>query len=88
MFGELEVRKEFEEWLAAATKKDLDAVMTKIDDDIVSYEHDAPLQYDGAATVREVCRRGFEAMAGEFSCDIPDLPIIIRDDIAVTWGLK
>ena len=86
--AEDEVRKEFEEWLAAAAKKDLDAVMTKIDDDVVSYEHDAPLQYHGAAAVREVCRRGFEAMAGEFSWDIPDLQIIVRDDIAVTWGLN
>jgi ketosteroid isomerase-like protein len=86
--AEEEVRNEFEEWLAAAGKKDLDAVMTKIDDDIVSYEHDAPLQYRGAAAVREVCRQGFEAMAGEFSWDIPDLQIIIRDDIAVTWGLN
>jgi ketosteroid isomerase-like protein len=86
--AEEELRKEFADWLAAAAKKDLDAVMQKIEDNVVSYEHDAPLVYNGAAAVREVCRRGFEAMPGEFNWDIPDLQIIVRDDIAVTWGLN
>lgn len=86
--AEQEVRQEFEAWLAAAARKDLDAVMTWLDDDIVSYEHDAPLQYRGAAAVREVCRRGFEAMPGEFRWDIPDLQVLVSGDIAVTWGLN
>jgi ketosteroid isomerase-like protein len=83
-----EIRGEFQDWLKAAARKDLDAIMTKIADDVVSYEHDAPLVHRGAAAVREICRSGFEAMPGDFSWDIPDLHVIVRGDIAVTWGLN
>jgi len=86
--GESAVRKQFEEWFAAASARDLDGMMSKIDDDVVSYEHDAPLVYRGAAAVRDVCRQGFEAMEGDLAWDIPDLQVMIRDDIAVTWGLN
>jgi ketosteroid isomerase-like protein len=85
---EAEIRLEFADWFRMAAAKDLDGVMTKIADDVVSYEHDAPLVHRGAAAVREVCRKGFEAMPGELSWDIPDLHIIVRGDIAVTWGLN
>ena len=85
---EQEIRREFEQWFREAAAKDLDGVMAHIADDVVSYEHDAPLQYVGAAGVREVCRRGFDAAAGDFSWDIPDLRVIVRDDLAVTWGLN
>lgn len=88
MSAEDEVRKEFEEWFADAAKKDLDAVMTKIADDVVSYEHEAPLVYTGADAVRQVCGRGFDAARGDFRWDIPDLQVIVRDDIAITWGLN
>ncbi len=62
--------------------------MTKIADGAVSYEHEAPLQYVGVDAIRKVCQGGFDAMRGEFRWDIPDLQIIVRDDIAVTWGLN
>ena len=86
--AEEEVRAEFEEWFRDASAKDLDAVMTKIADDAVSYEHHVPLVYKGADAIRQVCHEGFEAAKGEFRWDIPDLQIIVRDDIAVTWGLN
>lgn len=86
--AEAEVRKEFEEWFDDAAAKDLDAVMTKIADDAVSYEHEAPLVYEGADAIRQVCERGFEAARGDFRWDVPDLQVIVRDDIAVTWGLN
>jgi ketosteroid isomerase-like protein len=86
--AEQEVRRAFDDWFDEAAAKDLDAVMTHIADDVVSYEHNAPLQYVGAAGVRENCRRGFEIQPDQFRWDVPDLHIIVRDDIAVTWGLN
>ncbi|PXY22173.1 SRPBCC domain-containing protein [Prauserella muralis] len=86
--AETEIRREFEEWFASAAAKDLDAVMTKIADDAVSYEHEAPLVHTGAERIREVCRHGFSVADGDFRWDIPDLRVIVRDDIAVTWGLN
>ncbi len=62
--------------------------MSRIAGDCVSYEHIAPLQYDGIDAIREVCRNGFDAMKGELQVDLPGLKVIVRDDIAVTWGLN
>lgn len=86
--AEDEVRREFEAWFRDAAAKDLDAVMSKIAEGVVSYEHEAPLRYVGVDAVREVCRQGFELARGQFRWDIPDLEIIVRGDIAVTWGLN
>ena len=61
--------------------------MSHVAEDVVSYEHDAPLAYRGADGVREVCLRGFEAAQGEFTWSIPDLTVVVRGDIAVTWVL-
>ena len=83
-----EVRGEVEEWFRDAAAKDLDAVMAKIADGAVSYEHEAPLQYVGVDAIREVCRGGFDVMKGEFRWDIPDLQILVRGDIAVAWWLN
>jgi ketosteroid isomerase-like protein len=62
--------------------------MAKIDDAIVSYEHQQPLEYRGAQAVRESCRLGFEQMKGDVRWDVPDLHVVVRGDIAVTWGLN
>lgn len=86
--AERELRALFSAWSQASVERDLDASMAPIADHVVSYEHDAPLQYVGAATVREVCRRGLDAAHGDFRWDVPDLQIVVRGDIAVTWGLN
>jgi ketosteroid isomerase-like protein len=86
--AEHEVRQLFQRSFEEAAAKDIDGVMSHIADDVVSYEHDEPLQYVGADGVREVCQRGFDAMKGDFRWDVPDLTVIVRDDIAVTWGLN
>lgn len=86
--AEDELRQEFEDWFRAASARDLDACMAKIADNAVSYEHDAPLQYVGVEAIRGVCQRGFEAMTGDFRWDIPNLEILVRGDLAITWGLN
>jgi ketosteroid isomerase-like protein len=68
--------------------KDIDGAMKPIAEDIVSYEHEAPLQYVGIQNVRAVCQRGFDAVGGKFSWDVPDLKIIVTGDYAITWGLN
>jgi uncharacterized protein (TIGR02246 family) len=86
--AEQEIREEFKQWFEEAAAKDTDAVMAHIAPDAVSYEHEAPLQYVGVDAIREVCQRGFDSQLGNFRWDIPDLQVIVRDDIAVTWGLN
>src|SRR5262245_56183539 len=49
--------------------------MSKIAPDIISYEHIVPLQ-------------GLDAMKGTFRWEVPNLHVLVRGDIAVTWGLN
>jgi ketosteroid isomerase-like protein len=63
--------------------------MAHIADDVVSYEHEQPLQYLGVEAVREVCKGGLDASAdGTVTWDVPDLRIRVSDDLAVAWGLN
>ncbi|MGS2647742.1 MULTISPECIES: nuclear transport factor 2 family protein [unclassified Streptosporangium] len=85
--AEQEVRLVHQRWFEASAVKDLDHMMAAIARDVVSYEHEAPLQYEGVTAVRQVCARGLEASA-EVSWDVPDLKVLVREDLAVAWGLN
>ncbi|HEX2316259.1 MAG TPA: nuclear transport factor 2 family protein [Thermomonospora sp.] len=86
--GAEEVRDVHRRWFDDTATKDLDGMMEAIADDVVSYEHGVPLQYVGIDAVREVCRRGLEAAGeGTVTLDVPGLEVLVRDDLAVTWGL-
>jgi uncharacterized protein (TIGR02246 family) len=82
------VRALHRRWYAATAAEDLDAIMEDIADDVVSYEHEPPLQHVGAAAVREVCRRGLEVSTGPVTWDVPDLEVHVGGDLAVSWGLN
>lgn len=86
--AESELRELFEKWFRASETKDLDASMAPIAKDILAYEHDAPLAHRGVEALRRVCQAGLEAMPDRFRWDVPDLKIIVRGDLAVTWGLN
>ncbi|MEO6468392.1 MAG: nuclear transport factor 2 family protein [Acidimicrobiia bacterium] len=86
--AEREVRDLHDAWFEASRLKDLDTSMAPIAPSIVSYEHSAPLQYTGVDDLREECRRGFEHASDDFMWTVPDLKVIVRDDVAVTWGLN
>ncbi|WP_433441524.1 YybH family protein [Nonomuraea sp. CA-141351] len=82
-----EVRRVHERWYAGTAAKDLDGMMAAIADDVVSYEHDAPLRHVGVEAVREVCARGLDEDP-DVRFDVPDLKILAREDLAVAWGLN
>lgn len=86
--AEKEIVELHEAWFAAAAAKDLDGSMAPISPEIVSYEHTAPLQVTDLAGVREECRRGFELASDDFSWTVPDLRVLVGDDLAVAWGLN
>jgi ketosteroid isomerase-like protein len=86
--AEREIRDLFARWFDEAAAKDIDAVMAHVAPDVRSYEHEAPLQYVGADGLRRTCQTGFDLMPGDFRWDIPDLQVLVRDDVAVTWGLN
>jgi ketosteroid isomerase-like protein len=86
--SEREIRELHAHWFEVAAAKDLDGAMSHIAEDVLSYEHGVPLQYQGIAAVRSVCRAGFELAAGEFEWTVPDLKVFVRDDLAVAFGLN
>ncbi len=85
---EAELRAMFAEWYRASTAKDIERTMAPIAHDCLSYEHQSPLQYRGADSIRESCQKGFDAAVGELHWDVPDLQVMVRGDLAVTWGLN
>ncbi|WP_163513033.1 nuclear transport factor 2 family protein [Fodinicola acaciae] len=82
--GETAVRAVQRHWSERTAAKDLAGLMENIDDDIVSYEHAG--NYDGIDDLREVCRAGLET-GDDVTFETPDLTVITREDIAVSWGL-
>jgi uncharacterized protein YndB with AHSA1/START domain/ketosteroid isomerase-like protein len=86
--AEQEIRDVFNAWFEVSAAKDLDGSMEPIAADVIAYEHEAPLQYHGVDALRPICAAGFEFQKGDFRWDIPDLQIIVRGDMAITWGLN
>ena len=87
--AERDLRQLHERWFASTTAKDLDGLMAPIADDVVSYEHEGPLQYLGADAVREVCKAGLDAAGdGTVAWTVPDLTILVDGDLATAWGLN
>ena len=69
------IRAVHEDWSAGTAAKDLDRLVAHIADEIVSYEHEAPLRYAGVAEVREVCRRGLDTATESVAFTVPDLDL-------------
>ncbi|MDF5755667.1 nuclear transport factor 2 family protein [Spongiactinospora sp. TRM90649] len=86
--SEHEIRAIHQDWFEGTSARDLDGIMAHIAGDVVSYEHETPLRYTGAADVREVCDAGLRAATGPVGWDVPDLRILVRGDLAVAWGLN
>ena len=86
LIAEREIRAVFETWTQDA--HDLDASMEPIADDIHSYEHGPDMEVRGITAVRAVCKSGLDVVPPDFRWDVPDLHVVVRDDIAIVWGLN
>lgn len=86
--SEREVRALHQRWFEATAAKDLDGLMRPIAEAVISYEHEQPLEYVGRDRVRQVCASGLDASDGTVTWTVPDLKIVVRDDLAVAWGLN
>ncbi|NDO78933.1 DUF4440 domain-containing protein [Kocuria indica] len=86
--GEESVREIHQGWFADTAAKNLDGIMNHIAPDVVSYEHEAPLEYIGVEEVREMCRSGLDQTTGQVTWTVPELQVVARDDLAVAWGLN
>jgi ketosteroid isomerase-like protein len=75
-------------WYERTAAKDLDGVMAHVAPDVLSYEHQPPLEYRGIEAVRESCRTGLESSDGEVTWTVPELTVHVGGDLAVSWGLN
>ncbi|TQS46130.1 YybH family protein [Cryptosporangium phraense] len=82
------IRAIHQRWYDGTAAKDLDAIVAAIATDVVSYEHEAPLEHVGRDAVRKVCAEGLDASTGTVTWTVPDLRIVVRNDLAVAWGLN
>ncbi|TWD80814.1 uncharacterized protein (TIGR02246 family) [Kribbella amoyensis] len=85
--AESAVRDLIAHWSDRTAAKDLDGLMEGIADDVVSYEHEGPLQYVGKPAVREVCEAGLASGTGEVSFTVPAMEVAASNDLAVAWGI-
>lgn len=85
--AEREVRDVHTDWSLGTVAKDLDALMSHIAPEIVSYEHAGPLEYVGVDAVREVCATGLAASPHGVEMDTPELAVRVGADLAVSWGI-
>lgn len=83
-----EIQALHKRWFAATVDKDIDGLMKEIAHDIVSYEHEIPLQYTGVDNVRKVCLNGLESAPGTVTWTVPDMKVTTSGDLAVVWGLN
>jgi uncharacterized protein (TIGR02246 family) len=87
--AEQQLRRLHQRWFDSTAAKDLDGLMAPIADDVISYEHDQPLQYIGVEAVRQVCKTGLDmARDSSVTWNVPDLKIVVDGDLAVAWGLN
>ncbi|MFI2710710.1 YybH family protein [Micromonospora sp. NPDC018662] len=85
--SEREVRAVHRHWFEATAAGDLAGLMRPIAADVVSYEHEQPLEYVGRDRVREICAAGLR-VGGDVTWTVPDMTVVVRDDLAVSWGLN
>jgi uncharacterized protein (TIGR02246 family) len=86
--AEDDIRAIHEHWSDRTAAGDLDGLMEHIADDVVSYEHQEPLEYVGIDAVRESCRQGLESSGGGVTFTVPDPTVRVDGDLAVAWGLN
>lgn len=84
--GEADIRALFARWSDASARRDLDGSMEPIAEDVVSFEHELPLQVQGIEALRKQCKAGFDASKGDIRWSVPDLRVVIRGNVASTWG--
>ncbi|GLY25795.1 nuclear transport factor 2 family protein [Micromonospora sp. NBRC 101691] len=84
-----DLRRLHQRWFDSTAAKDLDGLMAPVADDVISYEHEQPLQYTGVQAMREVCKAGLDVSGdGTVTWTVPDLKILVDGDLAVAWGLN
>ena len=82
-----EVRAFLESWSEAARVKDIERLMALYAADIIYFDVVPPLQFTGAAAVRENFLRWFDAYKSSIAMDIRSSSVLADGDTAVAFML-
>jgi PhnB protein len=85
---EAQIRAVIDGWVKALRAKDVDAVMAHYAPDIVAFDLAPPLQFRGAASCRKLLEEWFPTFRGPVDCEIRELDIEAREDIAYCRSLN
>lgn len=85
--NESEIRTLVDSRSEAARTKNLDQLMSYYSDDIVYFDVVPPLQYVGAAALRDRFREWFDGYQSGIGQDVHDMNVVVSGDIAVAFML-
>jgi ketosteroid isomerase-like protein len=85
---ESDIRRRIDEWAKAIGAMDLERVMSMYAADIVSFDLEPPLQYEGTEAKRKAWARVFATYQPGLSYEIRDLAITIGGDVAFSHSLN
>jgi uncharacterized protein (TIGR02246 family) len=85
---EAQIRNLIDDWLKAVRNKDVNASMSSLAPDILSFDVVNPLQHIGSDASRKRAEAWFSSFQGPIGCEIRDLSITAGDDVAFSHGLS
>ena len=86
--AEATIRQRIEDWVQAFCAKDIDGVMSLYAPGIVSFDLNPPLRYVGANNKRRAWQEAFAAYTGAIACEIRELNITTRGELAFAHSLN
>jgi uncharacterized protein (TIGR02246 family) len=85
---EAQIRNVIDDRLKAVRNKDVNASMSSLAPDILSFDVVNPLQHIGSDASRKRAEAWFSSFQGPIGCEIRDLSITVCDDVAFSHGLS
>lgn len=77
-----EIRRLSENWAAALSRRDIDAMLTHYSDAVVAFDVPPPLQIKGRETVRQYIENWLGMFNGPVQMEYKDLSITAGEDVA------
>jgi uncharacterized protein (TIGR02246 family) len=85
---EAQVRQLIDNWVVALRARDVNGMMAVYSPDVLVFAATPPLDFTGAEEYRAQWERMFSSIQGPVGCEIRDLKITARDDIAFSHSLN
>jgi uncharacterized protein (TIGR02246 family) len=85
---EAEIRRRMGQWAKAIGAMDVERVMSMYAPDVVSFDLEPPLHYEGTEAKRKAWDRVFAMYQPGLAYEIRELAIIVGDDVAFSHSLN